>query len=74
MSSLFNQRLLNEATQHGTEESLRQLPVEHSPELEQAIRQGVRQAVLHYAKGLETQERQLHPLAHGKVGNGRFSR
>jgi hypothetical protein len=42
------------------------MSAEYSPELEQAIRQGVRQAVLFYAEGLETLSRQLHPLDHGK--------
>jgi hypothetical protein len=59
---VFHQRLLNEATQLGTEEVQRRMPVEHSPELEQAIRQGVRQALLHYAEGLDTLSRQLRPL------------
>ena len=64
MSPLLHQRLLNEATRHGTEEILQQMPAEHSPELEQAIRQGVRQAVLYYAEGLDTLSRQLRPLDH----------
>jgi hypothetical protein len=59
---VFHQRLLNEATQMGTEEVQRLMPIEHSLELEQAIRQGVRQAVLHYAEGLDTLSRQLRPL------------
>jgi hypothetical protein len=67
VSSLLHQRLLNEATLHGAGEVLRQMPAEHSPELEHAIRQGVRQAVLYYADGLETLSRQLHPLERGKA-------
>lgn len=67
MSSLLHQRLLNEATQHGTEEVLRQMPAAYSPELERAIRQGVRQAVLYYAYELDSLERRLHPLERGKV-------
>jgi hypothetical protein len=67
MSHLLHQRLLNEATLHGTEEVLRLMPAEHNPELEQAIRQGVRQAVLYYACGLGTVSRQLHPLDRRKV-------
>jgi hypothetical protein len=43
------------------------MPAEHSPELEQAIRQGVRQGVLYYAQGLDTLTRQLHPLEYGKA-------
>jgi hypothetical protein len=58
---------LNEATLLGTEEILRQIPAEHSPELEQAVRQGVRQAVLFYAEGLDTLSRQLRPLDHAKA-------
>ena len=67
MSPLLHQRLSNGATLHGTEEILRQMPVEHSPELEQAIRQGVRQGVLYYAEGLDRLSRQLHPLDRGKA-------
>ena len=61
MSPSLHQRLVNEATQHGTEEVLRQMPAEYSPELEIAVRQGVRQAVLYYALGRDTLSRQLHP-------------
>jgi hypothetical protein len=63
----MHQRLLNQATMLGTAAILQQLPAEHSPELEQAIRESVRQAVLYYAAGLETLDRQLHPLTHGKA-------
>jgi hypothetical protein len=66
MSPQLHQRLLNEAALFGTEEILRQMPAEHSPELEHAIRQGVRQAVLYYADGLDTLSRQLHPLDHSR--------
>ena len=59
---VLHQRLLNEATLLGVEEVQRLMPVENSPELEQAIREGVRQAVLHYAEGLDTLSRQLRPL------------
>ncbi|HTU90632.1 MAG TPA: hypothetical protein VMF69_11205 [Gemmataceae bacterium] len=62
MSLLLHQRLLNEATQYGTAEVLRHSPAEYSPELEQAIRQGVRQAILYYADALESVDRRLHPL------------
>jgi hypothetical protein len=67
MSSLPHQRLVHEATTHGTDEVLRRMPAPYSPELEQAIRQGVRQAVLYYACGLDTLDRQLHPLERGKI-------
>jgi hypothetical protein len=50
----LNQQLLNEATQHGTAQVLHKSPAEYSPELEQAIRHGVRQAVLYYAHRLDT--------------------
>ena len=66
MPPVIHQRLLNEATLQGTEEVLRQMPAPCSPELEQAIRRAVRQAVLHYAEGMDTLHRQLHPLAHGR--------
>lgn len=67
MSPPLHQRLLNEATQHGTAEALRLSPAEYTLELEQAIRQGVRQAVLHYAEGLDNLERRLHPIERGKA-------
>jgi hypothetical protein len=67
MSLPLHRRLLHEATQHGTAEALRQSPVEYSPELEHAIRQGVCQAVLYYAEGLDSLQRRLHPLERGKV-------
>jgi hypothetical protein len=67
MLPLLQQRLLNEATSHGTDEALRLMPAAYSPELEQAIRQGVRQAVLYYADGLDSLEQRLHPLERGKV-------
>jgi hypothetical protein len=63
----LHQWLVNEATLHGTGEVLRQMPAEYSPELERAIRQGVRQAVVYYAGGLDSLSRQLHPLERGKV-------
>lgn len=62
MLSAYHQRLLNEATMLGTEEILRQMPAEYSPALEQAIFQGVRQGILHYAHGLDTLARPLRPL------------
>jgi hypothetical protein len=62
-----HQRLLNEATLHGTAEVLSQMPAQYSRELEHAIRQGVCQAVLYYAAGLDTLRRQLYPLERGKV-------
>ena len=68
MPSLLHQRLLNEATRLGTAEVLRQMPAQYSQELEQAIRQGVRQAILFYAEELERIDRRLNPLDHaGKV-------
>jgi hypothetical protein len=63
----LHQRLLNEATLHGTAEVLSQMPAEYSPELEHAIRQGIRQAMLYYTDGLDTLSRQLHPLERAKV-------
>jgi hypothetical protein len=68
MSYPLHQRLLHEATQHGTDEALRQSPSEYSPELEQAIRLGVRQAVLYYAAGLDSLSQRLQPLDQHRVG------
>lgn len=67
MSPLLQQQLVNAATIHGTDEVLRLMPAENSPALVQAIRHGVRQAVLYYADGLDTLSRQLHPLERGKL-------
>jgi hypothetical protein len=67
MLPLPQQRLLTEATQHGAAEVLRWMPAENSPELEQAIRHGVRQAVLYYAHGLDT-------LSPGQPSRGREKR
>jgi hypothetical protein len=61
-----HRRLMNESVMLGTEAILGKLPVEYSLELEQAIQQGVRQAVLHYADGMDTLEKQLRPIAYGK--------
>lgn len=62
MSSPRQQRLVHEATQHGTEVVLQRMPVEYSLELEQGIRQGIRQALLYYASGLDSWEERLQPL------------
>ena len=67
MPPAYHPRLLNEATLLGTSAILQQLPAEYSQDLEEAIRQGVRQAVLHYAQGLDTLARQLHPLQQAKA-------
>lgn len=67
MSPPLHQWLLNGAATHGTEEVLRLMPTEYGPELEQAIRQGVRQAVLYYAYGLDSLEQRLHPLERAKA-------
>ena len=67
MSPPLHQRLLHEATQHGTAEALRLSPAEYSLELEQAIRQGVRQAVLYYHEGLDNLQRRLHPIERRKA-------
>jgi hypothetical protein len=67
MPPAYHPRLLNEATMLGTEEILRQIPAEYSQALEETIRQGVRQAVLHYAHCLDTLARQLHPLDQAKA-------
>ena len=62
MPSLLHQRLLNEATRFGTGEVLREMPAAYSPELEEAIRQGVRQAILFYAEEMQRLDQRLHPL------------
>ncbi len=66
MPPVVHQRLLNEATLHGTQEVLRQMPAEYSQEMERAIRHGVHQAVLYYAEGIDTLSRQLRPLDRAK--------
>jgi hypothetical protein len=65
MSTQPHQRLVQEATRYGTAEVLRLMPAAYSQELEQAIRQGVRQAILYYAEGLDGLERRVHPLERG---------
>ena len=67
MSPPLHQRLVNDATEHGTAQILQQMPAAYSREMEQAIHRGVRQAVLYYALGLESMEQRLHPLGHGKA-------
>jgi hypothetical protein len=67
MLPLLHQRLLNEATTHGTDEVLRLIPATYSPELEQAIRHGVRQAVLFYVDKRDSLEQRLNPVERGKV-------
>ena len=67
MPSAYHPRLLNEATLLGTAAILQELPAEYSRALEEAIRRGVRQAVLHYAHGLDTLACQLHPLDQAKA-------
>ena len=67
MPPAYHPRLLNEATLLGTAAILQELPAEYSQALEEGIRQGVRQAVLHYAHGLDTLARQLRPLDQAKA-------
>jgi hypothetical protein len=67
MSSMLHQRLLNEATTYGTDEVLRRMPAPYSLELEQAIRLGVRQAVLYYADSLDSLQMRLQPLKRSKA-------
>jgi len=59
-------RLLNEAIEHGVQEILRQMPAAYSPEMEQSLRQGIRQAVLFYTHGVDSWSKRLHPLDHGQ--------
>ena len=68
MPTSYQPRLVNQATEFGTDLVLHDLTVEYSRELHAAIRQGVRQAVLYYAQELDRQAHQLHPLDQaGKV-------
>lgn len=67
MSPFLHQRLLNEATAHGTDEVLRLMPAAFSPELEQAIRQGVRHAILFYVDRWDSLDKRLNPAERGKV-------
>lgn len=62
MPSLLHQRLLTEATRFGTAEVLRQMPAVYTPELEKAIRQGIRQAVQYYADGLDSLSQRQPPF------------
>jgi hypothetical protein len=61
-----HERLLLKATRVGVDTILQQLPAEHSPELEQAVRDGVRQAVLSYAYALEDLASKLDPIRYRK--------
>jgi hypothetical protein len=63
----YHQRLISRATLLGTEAILQQLPTEYSQALERAIHQGVRHAVLSYAEGRESLDRQTHPRAQMRV-------
>ena len=63
---MIYQRLLHEATHLGAEKILDRLPADLQPVLEQAVHQAVREAVLHYAEGMETLSRQLHPIQHAR--------
>jgi|GEM_PF-4710678 len=63
---MLHHRLLNEATHLGAEEVLRRLPAELRPTLEQPVHQAIREAVFHYAEGMETLSRQIHPLQHDR--------
>ena len=65
MSSFLLERLLNEATQYGTGEILRQMPAAYTPEVERVIREGIRQAVQFYADGLDSLSRQQNPSDQG---------
>jgi len=62
----LHQRLLNEAIEHGVGEILRQMPAAYSQEMEQSLRQGIRQAVLFYTHGVDTWSKRLHPLDPGQ--------
>jgi hypothetical protein len=66
MPAVIHRRLLNEAVLQGSEEILKALPSPCPPELEEAVRRAVKGAVLHYADGLDTLDRQLRPLAHAR--------
>lgn len=61
------QWLLNEATRYGTAEVLRLMPAAYSPEPEQAIRQGVHEAVLYYAEKRDALSGQIRRVEGGKA-------
>jgi len=61
-SPMLHQRLLNEAAQLGADNILQQLPADLRPTLEESVHQAVREAVSHYAAGLDTISRQMNPL------------
>jgi hypothetical protein len=48
-----HRRLVNESVTRGADVILELLPVEYSRELELALQAAIRQAVLHYAAGME---------------------
>lgn len=65
--NFYHTRLVIEATRLGTEAILHQMPIPHSPELEQSIQRGVRQGVLHYAVALEKLAKQLDPVGYARA-------
>ena len=67
MSAMMYEQLLNEATRYGTGEVLRWMPAAYSPELEQAIRQGVHEAVLYYADRRDSLSGRPHSVEGGKA-------
>lgn len=62
MPTSYQLRLVNQATEFGTDQILHDLSIEYTRELHAAIRQGVRQAVLYYVHELDRQAHPLHPL------------
>lgn len=63
---MVHQRLLHEAAHLGAEKILRRLPADLRSALEQSVHQAIHEAVFHYAEGMETLSRQLHPLRQEK--------
>jgi hypothetical protein len=63
---MIYQRLLHESTQLGAEKILGKLPADLQPALEQSVHQAVREAVVHYAEGMDTLSRQLNPIQHAR--------
>jgi hypothetical protein len=57
-----HRRLVNESVMRGAEVILELLPLEYSRELELALQAAVRQAVLHYAAGMQDTLAEEFPL------------
>jgi len=59
---MLHQPLLNEAIHLGADKILHRLPADLRPSLEESVHEAIREAVFHYAEGMDTISRQLRPL------------